>query len=160
MYPSKSVFEPAKSIRRTLCNIARGTDLSWERHRFWYTHSNNILHQLKTSLLKDWINKSSYLSSSTSISRSLSFSRLNSRCSVFLQSGWRYLKFFIFWWVHIAALLQWLSRCGAFDERRDDSKCFLGLRGGLVFAASIARFRAVLLENASRTALGEGTGTL
>ena len=101
-----------------------------------------------------------YLSSSTSISRSLSFSRLNSCCSILLQSGWRYLKFFIFWWVHIAALLQWLSPCGAFDERRDDSKFFLGLRGGLVFAVSIARFRAVLLENASRTALGEGTGTL
>ena len=37
---------------------------------------------------------------------------------------------------------------------------FLGLCGKLVFAASIARFRAVLVENASRTALGEGTGTL
>ena len=57
IYPSKSVFELAKSIRRTVRNRARGTDLSWERHRFWNTHSNNILHQLKTSLLKDWINE-------------------------------------------------------------------------------------------------------
>ena len=54
-----------------------------------------------------------------------------------------------------------MPRCGAFDERRDDSNFFfLGLCERLAFAASIARFRAVLLENASRTALGEGTGTL
>ena len=124
IYPSKSVFELAKSIRRTVRNRARGTDLSWERHRFWNTHSNNILHQLKTSLLKDWINERLNLSSSTSIIRSLSFSRLNRRCSIFLQSGRRYLRFFIFWWVHIATLLEWLSRCGAFDERRDDSNFF------------------------------------
>ena len=37
---------------------------------------------------------------------------------------------------------------------------FLGLHGRLAFAVAIARFRAVLLENASSTALGEGTGTL
>ena len=42
--------------------------------------------------------------------------------------------------------------------RRDDSNFFLGLCGGLAFAASIARSRAVLLENASDTAVGEGTG--
>ena len=35
---------------------------------------------------------------------------------------------------------------------------FLGLCGRLAFAGSIARFRVVLLENASHTAVREGTG--
>ena len=160
MYPSKSVFEPAKSIRRTLCNIARGTDLSWERHRFWYTHSNNILHQLKTSLLKDWINERrtwAAVRASVDRFRLVAWTDAVASCCKVDDAIW---KFFIFWWVHIATLLQWLPLCGAFDERRDDSKFFLGLCGRLAFAASIARFRAVLLENASRTSLGEGTGTL
>ena len=102
-----------------------------------------------------------YLSSSTSISRSLSFSRLNSRCSIFLQSGWRYLKvlhFLVSSHSDIAAITASLR--GFRWEKRRQQFFFLGLCGRLAFAASIARFRAVLLENASRTSLGEGTGTL
>ena len=37
---------------------------------------------------------------------------------------------------------------------------FLVIRGRMAFAVSMARFGAVLLGNACRTALGEGTGTL
>ena len=37
---------------------------------------------------------------------------------------------------------------------------FLVIRGRMAFAVSMARFRAALLENTSRTVLGEGTGTL
>ena len=137
-----------------LSAIAQGTDLSWERYQFWHTYSNNILHQLKIYLLKDWISERL-----TWVAVRASFDRFRLVAwTAALASSYKVedaiWKFFIFWWVHIATLLQWLPRCGAFDERRDDSKFFLGLCGRLVFAASIARFRAVLLENASRTALG------
>ena len=37
---------------------------------------------------------------------------------------------------------------------------FLVIRGRMAFAVSMARFRAVLLGNACRNALGEGTGAL
>lgn len=81
-----------------------------------------------------------HLSSSASIIRSLSFSRLNRCCSTFLQSGWRYLNFLIFWWFHIATLLwQWLPRCGVSMREGTTAIFYLGLRGRLAFAVSIPR---------------------